>query len=88
MDTRAKLRDFILSNFMLARSHQDLSDSDSLFGKGVLDSTAVLELVGFVEETFEISVDDEELIPGNLDTIDNPIGYIERKKAYADTSVS
>ena len=80
----AKLRDtiksFIIDNFMMGRNPQDLMDSDSLLNKGIIDSTGVLELVGFIEEKFGLQVDDEELVPENLDSVDNLINYIQRKK--------
>jgi acyl carrier protein len=64
---------------MLARNQNELSDKDSLFDKGVLDSTSVLEMIGFIEETFAISIADEELIPENLDSIDKLTAFIQRK---------
>jgi len=76
---RNKVREFIFSNFMLARNQNELSDKDSLFDKGVLDSTSVLEMIGFIEETFAISIADEELIPENLDSIDKLTAFIQRK---------
>ncbi|OGC94869.1 MAG: hypothetical protein A2W25_14190 [candidate division Zixibacteria bacterium RBG_16_53_22] len=90
MDIRASIRGFIYDNFMLARSNHELLDSDSLFDKGVIDSTGVLELVGFIEENFKIAVADEELTPDNLDTINNLVEYIQRKKGapYANTAIS
>jgi len=46
---------------------------------GIMDSTGVLELVAFIESTFEIKVEDEELIPENLESIKNIVSYLERK---------
>jgi len=48
--------------------------------EGIIDSTGILELVNFLEEEFSISVDDEELVPENLDSIDNVASYLERKR--------
>ena len=70
----------ILDNFMMGRSPDELTDSDSLLDKGVIDSTGVLELVGFIEERFGVEVKDEDLMPENLDSINNLVGYLERKK--------
>jgi acyl carrier protein len=70
---------------MMGRKPEDLNDSGSLLDLGIIDSTGVLELVGFLEETYEIEVDDEELIPDNLDSINNLVKYIETKKAGAAT---
>ena len=47
----------------------------------MIDSTGVLELVGFLEENFEIRIQDDELVPENLDTIDNIVQFVTRKRA-------
>jgi len=46
----------------------------------VIDSTGVLELVGFLEENFGIRIQDEELVPENLDTIDNIVQFVTTKR--------
>ena len=79
MDVRAQLREFIVDNFMMGEDTAKLSDSGSLLEMGILDSVGVLELVGFLEETFRITVEDDELIPGNLDSVENLINFIRRK---------
>jgi len=58
-----------------------LRDDDSFLEKGIIDSTGVLELVAFIEENFGIKVEDEELIPENLDSIDNLVTFINSKKS-------
>ena len=47
----------------------------------MIDSTGVLELVGFLEENFGVRIQDEELVPENLDTIDNIVQFVTRKRA-------
>jgi len=47
----------------------------------VIDSTGVLELVGFLEEDFGIRIQDDELVPENLDTIDDIVQFVTRKRA-------
>jgi len=81
MDTQKELREFIFNNFLMARTDIELLDSDSLYNKGIIDSTGVLELVDFVEEKFNVKFADEELVPENLDSINNICRYLERKKA-------
>ncbi len=81
MDTRKQLRDFIIDNFMLGKDDESLTDSGSLLDLGIIDSTGVLELVGFLEETFGIGVADDDLVPENLDSVDNLVKYVERKKS-------
>ena len=81
MDVKTEVRNFILDNFMMGMEQGELGDRDSLLDKGIVDSTGVLELVGFLEETFEIQIEDEELIPENLDSVDKIVGYIGRKRS-------
>jgi acyl carrier protein len=73
-----KIKDFIVENFLYG-SDEDLQDDTSFLEEGIIDSTGVLELVEFLEEEFEIAVDDEELIPENLDSINNVAAYLQRK---------
>lgn len=66
---REEIREFIVEELLFGRGGDELSDEASLTDRGVVDSTGVLELVGFLEETFGIEVGDDELIPENLDSI-------------------
>ena len=65
---------------MLGQEDDELTDSASLLDLGIIDSTGVLELVGFIEETYGFKVEDEELIPENLDSIDHLVEFITKKK--------
>jgi len=58
----------------------DLGDEDSFLDHGILDSTGVLELVTFLEETFDIIIEDEELVPENLDSVTNLVAFIQLKQ--------
>ena len=77
-ELKSQIRDFIIENFLFGNAN-GLKDDTSFLEEGIIDSTGVLELVTFLEENFEIQVEDEELIPENLDSIDNVTGYLERK---------
>ena len=77
----AQVREFLAENFPLGRDVSELSSSDSLLEAGVIDSTGVMELVAFLEETFGIQVDDQELLPENLDSIDSIVRYVTEKLA-------
>lgn len=81
MSIREELREFIVENFMIGRDPQELTDSGSLLELGIIDSTGVLEVVGFLEDKYGLQVDDEELVPENLDSIANLEGFINRKRA-------
>ena len=73
------LRKFITENFMFAMEDVQLSDSDSLVDKGLIDSTGILELVSFLEETYTIEIHDTELVQENLDSIDALSRFLETK---------
>ena len=77
-DIKQQVRAYIADNFFFGKDG-DLADEVSLLSKGVLDSTGVLELVMFLEKTFGISVEDEELMPENLDSLNAIEGYVNRK---------
>jgi len=73
------IRNFIVENFLFGND-DDLTNETSFLDEGIIDSTGVLELVSFVEETYAIRIDDEDLIPENLDSINNVTKYIETKQ--------
>ena len=75
-----KLRTFIQNNFLLGDKNRTIKKDESFLQNGIIDSTGVLELVNFIEETYKIKVEDEELVPENLDSIQNLIAYIQRKQ--------
>jgi acyl carrier protein len=81
LELSAEIRKFIVDNFMMGMNPEELSDSDSLLDKGVIDSTGVLELVGFLEENYQIQVEDEELVPENLDSVENLANFIQKKQS-------
>ncbi len=74
----SEIRNFIACNFLYGRE-QIFGDSDSFLNEGIIDSTGVLQLVSFLEETYGITVEDEELHPDNLDSIKNVTAYLARK---------
>ncbi len=80
-DIVKQIREYIDANFFLEGGHESLADGDSFLEKGVVDSTGVLELVNWIETTFGFDVDDTELIPDNLDSINRLVAFIERKGA-------
>jgi len=75
-----EVREFIVSNFLYGQN-RSLKDDDSFMGEGIVDSTGVLQLVAFLEETYGIKVEDEELIPENLDSISYVSAYLARKES-------
>jgi acyl carrier protein len=77
-EKREQIRAFIIENFLFGKD-DGFKDDTSFLDDGIIDSTGVLELVNFLEEEFSISVQDEELVPENLDSINNVVAYLETK---------
>ena len=78
-DIKQQVLDFITSNFLFDDAQASLDEKDSLLETGVIDSTGVLELIAFIEETYGIKIEDEEIIPENLDTILDITYFIKQK---------
>jgi acyl carrier protein len=76
---RQDIRSFIAESFFVGDEVEDFSDADSFMQKGIIDSTGVLELTSFLEEKYRITVEDEEMTPANLDSINNLVGFISKK---------
>ena len=77
-DSKSKIKSFIIENFLFGNA-DGLNDDTSFLEEGIIDSTGVLELIAFLEEEFDIKVQDEELIPENLDSIDKVTAFLGRK---------
>jgi acyl carrier protein len=76
------VREFIVENLFLG-ADTAFGDDDSLLDLGALDSTAAMELVAFLESTFSMKIDDEEINAENLETVNRIVALIERKTALA-----
>ena len=70
MEIKEKVKTFIRESFLFDSTAQ-IEDGDSLLEKGIIDSTGVLELILYLEEEFGIKIEDEEVIPENLDSVAN-----------------
>jgi acyl carrier protein len=81
-----EIRDFLRENFPLSADGVVLAQDDSLIEVGVIDSTGVLELIGFIEERYGVEIRDEEVLPENLDSIANIIRFVGEKTGGAASS--
>ena len=79
MSAELTIKNFIIENFIIDESTATLDNDQSFLESGIIDSTGILELVSFLEEHYTIKIEDEELIPGNLDSVNNVVGFINRK---------
>ena len=79
MDIEATIENFIKEHFLKDGSNKNINDSISFIEEGIIDSVGVMELVAFLEETFGFRVEDEELIPENLDSLGKLVYYVQVK---------
>ncbi|MBK6517214.1 MAG: acyl carrier protein [Polyangiaceae bacterium] len=78
--TKQRIRAFLETNFYIADKSL-LVDDASLLDRGIVDSTGILEIVAFLESDFGIKVEDHELVPDNLDSIDRLVAFVATKRA-------
>ena len=76
-----KLRLFVLDNFLFTEDQDELKNDDSFMDKNIVDSTGILEIIEFIEEECSIKIEDEEMIPDNLDSIQKIVSFVKRKLA-------
>lgn len=76
-----EVRDFVVENFLFGQASAVPDDDASLLENGVIDSTGVLELVAYLEEHFQVRVEDAELVPENLDSLRRLSDFVRRKRA-------
>jgi len=81
MSIENKVRQYMLENYLFTDDPSALADGDSFLDKGIIDSTGILEVIMFLEEEFGIKVEDEEMVPENLDSVANIAAYINKKSA-------
>jgi acyl carrier protein len=75
----SQVRAYVVDHFLFGQGGDKLGREDSFLEKGLIDSTGVLEVVMFLEERFGIKVQDEELVPDNLDSLARIARFVERK---------
>jgi acyl carrier protein len=72
-----EIRNFLVEHFLSGHAEK-LRDDGSLLGN-VVDSVGVLDLVSFLQDRFKITVDDEDVVPSNLDTVNHLVAFVARK---------
>ena len=86
MNDKDNIRQYIIKSFVRDKKTASLTNDTSFFEEGIIDSLGVLQLVAYIEETYGFKVEDEELVPENLDSIDALTSYISSKVGSIETS--
>jgi len=81
MSIEQELRDFILENYLFTDDQSVLNNTDLFLERDILDSTGILELIYYIEDEYEVKVEDEEMIPENLGSVERVVSYVQRKQS-------
>lgn len=81
MCRRQQLKQFILENFLFTDDDSAFADDTSLIKQGIIDSTGILELILFIEESWAVRVPPEDMTPANFDSLDAIGHYLDRRLA-------
>jgi acyl carrier protein len=81
MALRTAIRGYIIENFLFGDEAPLTGDDISLLDSGIIDSVGVMELVSYLEQEHGMTIEDHELVPENLDSVDNLVRFVETKKA-------
>lgn len=80
MSVESQVRNYILENYLFTDDQTALANEDSFLEKGILDSTGILEVIYFLEDEFGIKIQDEEMVPENLDSVNNIVAFVAGKR--------
>jgi acyl carrier protein len=86
-DIKQKIRTYIVENYLFG-DDEGLEDNTSFLDEGIVDSTGILELIGYISDEFDIHVEDDELVPENLDSLHNVSAYIARKSEESERAAA
>ncbi len=78
MNVEAKLIDYI-RNTLVSESLPELTADSNLIVDGILDSTALMQIVLWIEDEFDVAVDVEDMTPENFGTVRNMADYLRGK---------
>lgn len=74
------VKNFIINNFLFGDGSKLTTDTISFLDSGIVDSTGILELIAFLEQEYEITITDDEMLPENLDSLQHIQAFVSKKK--------
>jgi acyl carrier protein len=86
MQIEDQIKQFIAQNLLFSQDGYPYADDTSFLQEGVVDSLGVMELVGFVQKTFGLTVDQQEITPDNFDSVAKLAGFVRRKSQRAQAA--
>jgi acyl carrier protein len=80
---RSEIRQFVLDDLLMGDTSSMLDDGESFLETGTLDSIGVLDVIMFLEHNFQLRIQDCELVPENLDSVNRLVQFVMRKQHAA-----
>ena len=78
IDVKEPIRDFILE-YAAGRGVTEINDDDALLQTNVIDSLGVFRLIGFLEDTFPMTVEDPDMKPENFESLSKIESFVTSK---------
>ena len=79
MNVKESIKNYVLSELVSDKQHSNLSDTDQLIETGIIDSLGIMKLIGFLEDSLSVQIDDMDLVPENFATIESIATLVEKK---------
>ena len=79
-ETQDQVRNFVIENLLLGEEEENFTNGQSFLDSGLIDSTGILEIIGFLEDEYDITIKDDEMIPENLDSVERIVAFLEKRK--------
>jgi len=79
-EIQKQVREYVIENFVLGDEEDTFSDNQSFLDTGLIDSTGILEVIGYLEDEYEITIEDDEMVPENLDSVDRIARFVHAKQ--------
>lgn len=80
-ETQEQVRNFVVENLLLGEEEESFSNSQSFLDSGLIDSTGILEIISFLEDEYDITIQDDEMIPENLDSVERIVAFLQKRKS-------
>ncbi len=69
---------FIVTEIVHGNEGDTLDPNLGLLEEGIIDSLGLQQLITFMEQQFKISIDDEDLMPENFESVNAIVQLIEK----------
>ena len=79
-ETQEQVRNFVIENLLLGEEEENFTNGQSFLDSGLIDSTGILEIIAFLEDEYDITIKDDEMIPENLDSVERIVAFLEKRK--------